>query len=363
MGEYDLIIVGAGPAGATLARLAAPGLRVLVLEAREPEKARPVPDKCCGGLLAPDAQQALAELGLGLPKDILVGPQLFAVRTIDLDNGLERCYQRHYINMDRGAFDRWLVSLVPGKVDVRFGCRLAGLERARDGVRIRYVQGGRERSEGTRILVGADGAGSMVRKLAFPGRPWPGRYVSIQTLFESEEQLPYFSSIFDRGVTDFYSWTIPKEGRLVVGTAVPLGQDPSRRFELLLGKLRSKGYRLGQPLRRHGAFILRPSGIGQIITGEGRVALVGEAAGWISPSSAEGISYAFRSAAALAGALNERPEDPLPKYARHTARLRFNILCKTAKSPFMYRPAVRKLVMLSGIKSLKVPLVKEKRPA
>jgi flavin-dependent dehydrogenase len=350
---FDLAIIGAGPAGATLARLTVPYHKVLLLEARDLEKGGPGSDKCCGGLLAPDAQQALAELGLGLPKNILVGPQLFAVRTIDLDNGLERYYQRHYINMGRGAFDRWLVSLIPRSADVRHGCRLIGLERTKGGVRVRYVRKGRENTEESRILVGADGAGSMVRKLAFPDRPWPRRYVSIQSWFVSQAP-PYFSSIFDRSVTDFYSWTIPKEDRLVVGTAVPLEEDPSGRFELFLGKLKAIGYRLDKPMRRHGTFILRPDRLSQVITGDDSVALAGEAAGWISPSSAEGISYAFRSAAALAGALREDAAEPVRGYYRRTRKLRSNILCKIAKSPFMYSPFLRKLVMRSGVGSLRM---------
>lgn len=31
-------------------------------------------NKCCGGLLSPDVQKMIAKLGLGIPKDILVGP-------------------------------------------------------------------------------------------------------------------------------------------------------------------------------------------------------------------------------------------------------------------------------------------------
>jgi hypothetical protein len=50
-------------------------------------------EKCCGGLLAPDAQKMLAKLSLGLPTHILSGPQLFCVRAIDLDNAIERFYQ------------------------------------------------------------------------------------------------------------------------------------------------------------------------------------------------------------------------------------------------------------------------------
>ena len=97
-----------GPAGSTLARLAGKKYKVLLLEKRTfaPDMAL-ASEKCCGGLLDPDAQQMLARFGLGLPKSALLSPQLFAVRTIDMKNSIERYYQRHYINIDRSEFDRW----------------------------------------------------------------------------------------------------------------------------------------------------------------------------------------------------------------------------------------------------------------
>jgi geranylgeranyl reductase len=118
---YDVAIIGAGPAGATLARLIAEKYRVLLIDKRQlidlPEKLSS--SKCCGGLLAPDAQRMLSRLGLGLPKSVLEEPQLFVVRAIDIQQGLEGYYQRHYINMHRQKFDRWLLSLVPSSVDIR----------------------------------------------------------------------------------------------------------------------------------------------------------------------------------------------------------------------------------------------------
>jgi hypothetical protein len=110
---YDLAIIGSGLAGATLARLIGDKYRVLLVDKRrldkDPEDAEC--RKCCGGLLAPDAQKMLSRLGLGLPKCALVEPQLFVVRAIDIPRRLERYYQRFYINLDREKFDRWLVSL------------------------------------------------------------------------------------------------------------------------------------------------------------------------------------------------------------------------------------------------------------
>lgn len=101
---FDIAIIGAGPAGATLARLIGNSHKVLLIDKKQlaitPEEEFSHA-KCCGGLLAPDAQEMLAVLGLGLPQHVLVGPQLFVVRTIDLQNATERYYQRFYINIDR----------------------------------------------------------------------------------------------------------------------------------------------------------------------------------------------------------------------------------------------------------------------
>lgn len=78
---YDIVIVGAGPAGSTLARLIGDKYKVLLIDKQDLLNQNPKNfiNKCCGGLLAPDAQKIIAKLGLGIPKDILVDPQLFAV--------------------------------------------------------------------------------------------------------------------------------------------------------------------------------------------------------------------------------------------------------------------------------------------
>ena len=83
---FDIAIIGLGPAGATLARLLAPRFRVAAFD-RKGRDGQGF-QKPCGGLLAPDAQKALARFGLTLPKTLLVDPQIFSVRTIDLGNGM-----------------------------------------------------------------------------------------------------------------------------------------------------------------------------------------------------------------------------------------------------------------------------------
>lgn len=100
---YDVAIIGAGPAGATLARLIGDRYRVLLVDRRRSVSAadKAIANKCCGGLLAQDAQKMFSKMGLGLPRSVLVDPQLFVVRAVDIQQRLERYYQRFYVNMDR----------------------------------------------------------------------------------------------------------------------------------------------------------------------------------------------------------------------------------------------------------------------
>jgi len=351
---YDLAIIGGGPAGAMLARLIGKRMRVLLVERRRLDREPGGVGRCCGGLLAPDAQQVLAELGLGVPREVLSGPQLFVVRSIDAERDLERYYQRFYLNCDRELFDRWLISLAPGGVEIRFGCRLRGLDLRKDGVKLILREGDRTCIELARLVVGADGANSLVRRLAFPTHPRPKVYLGLQEWYESDTVLPYFSAIFDRSVTDFYAWTIPKGDRLIVGAALRPRADTAGKMARLREVLAARGVRLGRLERREGALLLRPERLGQLCPGRGRIALLGEAAGWISPSSAEGISYAFHSAIALADALRDGPDGAPERYVRGAGFLRRNISVKLMKSPFMYAPWLRGIIMQSGVQGITI---------
>ncbi|WP_066506371.1 FAD-binding protein [Abyssisolibacter fermentans] len=352
---YDYVIVGGGPAGATLGRLINKKYKVLILEKRTFEDKFESPSqKCCGGLLAPDAQKMLAKFGLGIPNSVLQSPQLFAVRTIDINNSVEKYYQRHYINIDRQKFDRWLLSLVSSNVEIKTGCIFKKYEKKDNELVINYTQDGKSYSLRTKYLIGADGANSMIRRKAFKYKPMPQKYISIQDWFATNDEHSYYGAIFDEEITDFYSWIIPKQEYLIIGSALKDDSKAIQKFELLKQKLIKYGFNLENKVKRNGAFIMRPKKLNQICLGEENIILVGEAAGFISPSSAEGISYAFRSAMELAQAIELRAENVLSNYEKRANLLKMNIICKNLKSPAMYQSTIRKTIMKSGIMSIKL---------
>lgn len=352
---YDIIIIGAGPSGATLARLINEKYKVLLIEKRDFSKEESFNrEKSCGGLVAPDAQMMLARFGFGIPKYVLESPQIFAVRVLDFDNSLERYYQRNYINVDRYRFDKWIASLIPDRVRIEYSCLFKSLELLDDGVRVKYSKDGKEYEEKAKIIVAGDGALSKIRRDAFNNKNALKQYITIQEWYKKESNIDCHGAIFDREITDFYSWIIPKEDALIVGSALEANSNVGEKFELLKEKLRGKGFIFEEKIKTSGAYLVRPTNINQVFTGNERIALIGEAAGFISPSSAEGLSYGFRSALALSRAINEDFSNYDKLYKSYTRSLLANIILKNMKIPFMYNKNLRKMVMKSGLSSLKI---------
>ncbi len=343
---YDVAVIGGGPAGASFAsellRLC-PDRNIIIIDGQTEARKKP-----CGGLLAPDAQKLFAELDLTLPKDILADPQIFAVETIDLVTRQKRYYQRNYLNMDRYRFDRFLLSLVPDSATVLCG-RVGHIER-RDEV---YALTVGAEIIFARSLVGADGSLSTVRR--FLGIASPLRYVAIQEWYKNEGQaMPYYSCIFDSKTSDSCSWTIHKDGYIIYGGAF---ERKGCRMAFAQQKARLEEY-LGSPfgnvIKREACLVSSPRRPSDLCCGFENAYLIGEAAGFISASSFEGISSAIISGRLLALAYSKAStaKQVLSLYQKSTRPLRLKLTAKFLKRSILCSQALRHLIMSSSLQSL-----------
>lgn len=346
---YDIAIIGAGPAGAIFAKEVAthqPNLRILLVNGQNKDRPKP-----CGGLLSPGAQLALAELELTLPETVLVGPQPFAVKVIDLEAKISNEYQRYYLNMDRTKFDQWLLSLVPNTVDIIEG-RCIDLYK-QDGFLITLKLDDSIATCMASMIVGADGASSIVRRKFSTNQP--KKYVSIQQWFVNKDlSLPAYACIFDKATSDSCSWLIRKKDYIIFGGAFNKFESRSS-FEQQKQRLEKYfGFSLGEPIKTEACQVCSPRHKKDIITGEQGAYLIGEAAGFISTSSFEGISFAINSARALAKAINiDNLKITSKNYYKNTRKLRYECNIRIIKHRLLFSPFIRKLIIKSRIRSIK----------
>jgi menaquinone-9 beta-reductase len=307
----DVLIAGAGPAGtAVAARLAQKGRagRILVLD-----RYRFPRDKPCGGALTGHVEGAMAALGLALRvpswpcEDARVRFGQFE-RTVRMGRAVRVIRREEY--------DADLVAQVRERgVEVVEGEGVVSLE-VEAGRVIAHTSAGRTLA--ARVLVGADGAASVVRKhlAGGYGRARGGDRTIPHRLFQLELTLPvgtggappmlYDFSLMAHGLRG-YLWIFPVPGGLV---NVGLMHYPARGEDMRRGG-RQLVELLGRGLAEHGIELPERAARGWPVWGyhparqvsAPRLLTVGDAAG-IDGLTGEGIAVAMEQAVVAGDAID-----------------------------------------------------------
>lgn len=284
---YDVVVVGAGPSGATAAEdLARSGIKVAMLD-------RDGRIKPCGGAIPP---RLIADFDI--PDSQIVAKIKTARMISPTGRSVDIPIENGFVGMvDREHFDEFLRNRAANAGATRLTGTYLRIERDGAGTHVIYrcKATGEEVRLTTKLVIGADGARSRVGRTEVPGGDKIPYVLAYHEIIEAPQKTADYDPercdvIYDGAISpDFYGWIFPhgKSASVGMGTEVD-----SVDLKQATADLRDAAGLAGcRTIRREGAPIpLKP--LDRWDNGRD-VVLAGDAAGVVAPSSGEGIYYAM----------------------------------------------------------------------
>jgi len=311
--KLRVAVIGGGPAGACAAETLAKGGCETFLIERKMDNCKP-----CGGAIP------LCMVGeFDLPEEIIdrkvtkmkmISP---SNRAVDVGQTLN---DKEYIGMcRREVMDDFLrkraKSLGTNLVNGLF-MKLDDPGQGNGPITIHYndyevdAKVGEPKTMEVDVIIGADGANSRVAKNIDAGE-YDYAIAFQERIKIPDEKMEYYKDLAEMYVgddvsPDFYGWVFPKYDHVAVGTGTVVNKTQIKTYQAAMRKRAEEKCAGGKIIRVEAHPIPehpRPRRV------QGRVALVGDAAGYVTKCSGEGIYFAAKSGRMAAEAVVERSQN------------------------------------------------------
>ena len=160
------------------------------------------------------------------------------------------------------------------------------------------------------VIIGADGANSRVAKNIDAGE-YDYAIAFQERIKIPDEKMEYYKDLAEMYVgddvsPDFYGWVFPKYDHVAVGTGTVVNKTSIKQYQAAMRKRAEEKCAGGKIIRVEAHPIPEPPRPRRV---QGRVALVGDAAGYVTKCSGEGIYFAAKSGRMAAEAVVERSQN------------------------------------------------------
>ncbi len=333
MAEFDLLVLGAGPAGSAAAVTAArAGLRVALIDRHSFPR-----DKLCGGGFTGRSMRYFREIfATGMPDTPVLRQDAISFCAFGHEIGHFTGIPALHMTMRRDL-DHALVraAVAAGATDLT-GQKVTALDIDQPSVTL----GGQAVT--APLLIGADGVNSTTARALF-GRAFDPKHIGFALEVELPAETPPGTPVrIDFGAADWgYGWDFPKTCGRTIGVGGVLRRNTDLKANLS-AYLAALGVATDAPVK--GQFL--PFGTYRRQPGRGRVMLVGDAAGLVDPITGEGIAYALKSGqlaavSAIAALRTGAPETALDQYRKALSPIHRAISQARMIRPFIFYPAFR----------------------
>jgi len=298
--EYDVVIVGGGPAGSTAGYiLSRNSIDVLVID-----KFKFPREKLCGGLLSNKAVKILREI---FDEDVK------SLKEKDLINFETKKYEivsdgkiignftskNGFYFVERAVFDHYFIQKAKNSgADILEGDGVISVDLFKNEVKTisgKIFKG--------KYIIGADGVNSIIRK-NFPEEffkkdKWKKNLASAYEVFIDRKDLKFNIDhliIFFKYLNFGYGWLFPNNEKILIGVGGLIRKNNEKIIKYfneifqylnldgdILKEKRIKGH-----LLPFGNFLMR--------TIFNKTFLIGDSAGFVNPLSGDGLYYSYKSA-------------------------------------------------------------------
>lgn len=305
MEKFDVIVVGAGPAGAISSYyLSKKGLNVALLE-----KGQLGRDKICGGGIS---HYTLNELPFSIPTG-LIEQRIKGINFISPANDIFQKKESKEIGVTvyRSKFDEYLIhKAIDANVTFLSNFKVSNVKKSDSQFTI-------QNKYSSRYIIGADGVNSVIRTTFNLGEKKRPLNLGLRSIIElPESEVDNF--LIDKETFEFYfqnhhpgyGWIFGLRNAINIGIGTKMTNPASKKIMKLFVKKAFKLRKMKVPSYKIEGFPIPNSKLPKQFS-KNKVFLVGDAGGLVDPVSGEGVHYAVRSGKIVADTILKDSYQPM----------------------------------------------------